>query len=175
MVPRSVPLLEHISADSVRYVHPYYPTWTNKFDRNSERILDFKDGEGEAFRHYLNVLNEALPRSGTVVPVPSHAPSNRGSVVQLASELGNLKKRVDGSDCLVRHTKIDKLSEGGNRNPAVHVNSVKVENETLIANRPAILIDDVVTSGGSMKGCSYLLSESGAQKVYCVSLSRTKH
>lgn len=174
-VPQGTELLAHISPQSVRYLHPYYPSRTGKFGDASQRILNFKDGYEEAFDHYFHILNDALPSRGTVTCVPSHAPDNRGAVSRLARKLGGQKDREDGSRCLIRHKEIEKLADGGNRDPTVHLHSVRVEKKDRIENKPVILIDDVVTTGGSMRACTHLLEDTDAEKVYCVSLSRTKY
>jgi len=158
---------------SPSFLHPYHPYYSGKFDRASGRILDFKEGQEYAFQHYLEEMHKELPQDAVVCAVPSHAPGGDGEVRQLARRLGQRGNRVDATSCLVRHTKIRKLSEGGRRQPDVHLNSIHVENSKLIRDRDVTLVDDVTTTGNSFKACRQLLLEAGARSVCCLALAKT--
>jgi predicted amidophosphoribosyltransferase len=156
------------------YLHPYHPYRSGKFDSASGRILDFKKGQQYAFRHYLKEFDEKLPADSVLCAVPSHAPGGDGEVRELARRLaGRRDRRTDATACLVRHTKIQKLSEGGCRRPEMHLRSIRVEQADLIRGRDVILIDDVTTTGNSFKACRQLLLDAGAASVHCVALSKT--
>ena len=65
------------------------------------------------------------------------------------------------------------LHAGGNRNPRIHLDSIRVEHPESIKGRSFILIDDVTTTGGSLHACSQLLMRAGATDVCCMALART--
>ena len=78
----------------------------------------------------------------------------------------------DGSDCLLRFRGVERLSSGGDRNVGVHLNSIEVNNRKsdLIRNQSVLLIDDVCTTGNSIKACRKILSDAGASEVKCIVL-----
>src|SRR5207248_321232 len=98
--------------------------------------------------------------------VPGHDPAKIGKGLKtLSAELAKNGDRIDGSDCLVRFKKIDKLAHGGDRSKDVHLNSVRVENSDLIKDRHVLLLDDVTKTGNSLTACSELLMAAGARSV----------
>lgn len=156
------------------FLHPYHPYRSGNFDDASGRILNFKEGKPAAFRYYLDSMDVQLPDDATLCAVPSHAPGNHGEVRALAQALAARKdQRTDATSCLVRHSKIHKLSSGGRRDIDVHLNSIRVENVDLIRGREVTLIDDVTTTGNSFAACRQLLLNAGAQSVHCVALAKT--
>lgn len=158
---------------SPSYLHPYHPYYTDKFDQASRRILNFKDGYDAAFNHYLDAADRELAADAVVAAVPPHAPGKEGPVIALARQLALRKRRRNASTCLVRHTKIQKLSSGGRRDPSVHLGSIRVEQANRIRGRDVVLIDDVTTSGNSFLACKRLLLDAGARSVKCFALAKT--
>jgi len=90
----------------------------------------------------------------------------------LATELAKRGTRVDGSDCLVRTTKIDKLAHGGDRSIEVHLQSIAVALPELIRKRDVLLLDDVMRTGNSLFACRKLLLDAGARSVQCAAIGR---
>lgn len=155
------------------YLHPYHPYSSKKFDRPSGRILDFKEGQEYAFQYYLEAMDEEIAEDAVVCGVPSHAPGGNGGVRQLARQLAQRGNRIDATSCLVRYEKTRKLSEGGRRQPEVHLDSIRVESENIILGRHVSLIDDVTTTGNSFRACRQLLLGIGAQSVHCFAFAKT--
>jgi predicted amidophosphoribosyltransferase len=157
------------------YLHSYHPYYSNKFDRASGRILDFKEGQAWAIDYYLDAADREVPEDAVICRVPPHAPGKNGPVLTLARRLAGRRQRADASRCLVRHTEIQKLSNGGRRDPEVHLESVRVENVNRIRGRDVVLVDDVTTTGNSFLACKTLLLDAGAQSVDCFALAKTQH
>jgi hypothetical protein len=157
----------------VEHLHPYYPYRSGKFDRASGRILDFKEGQAPAIRHYVSALHDEIPGDAVLAVVPPHAPGPAGPVAEMACRLAQRNERVDATGCLVRHTRIRKLSRGGRRHVQVHLDSVRVDDAHLIRGRRVTLLDDVTTTGNSLRACKQLLLGAGAQSVRCIALAKT--
>lgn len=157
----------------VEHLHPYYPYRSGKFDSQSGRILDFKEGQAPAIRHYVSALHDLIPGNAVLAVVPSHAPGPAGPVAEMARRLALRKDRVDATGCLVRHARIRKLSQGGCRHVQVHLNSVCVVNAHLIRGCRVTLLDDVTTTGNSLRACKQLLLEADAKSVRCIALAKT--
>lgn len=155
------------------YLHPYYPYSSGKRDCASRRIIKFKEGDRAALRHYTLRLDEHLDKDAVLATVPSHKPSNVGSIDRAAQILAQKHERVDATGCLVRHRKIRKLSQGGHRHVQVHLTSIKVENKHLVTGKQVTLLDDVTTTGNSFRACRQLLLDAGAASVHCLALSKT--
>ena len=158
---------------TAEYLHPYYPTYSGKFGRESRRVLDFKDGLESAIGYYAGLLKSRIARNAVLTIVPPHAPGRKGSVAELARRLACQYQRVDASSCLVRHKRIAKLARGGDRRMQVHWDSVRVEKQHLIQGRWVTLLDDVTTTGNSLQACKHLLLDAGAVSVRCFALAKT--
>jgi hypothetical protein len=161
---------------SAGYYHPYRSVDNEpnpKFNKWSSYILDLKNRSEYAIDFFYGELNPRLGKGFPIACVPSHEPGARPSgTVLLAQKLVN-NNRIDATSCLGRHKKIQKLSGGGNRSKALHLQTIKVENGHLIRDKVVLLLDDVYTTGNSLHACRQLLSEAGANSVYCLVLGRT--
>ena len=145
-----------------------------QFDETSATLLALKRSEKYAIDSIFNLLERDLHNNVVVAIVPSStANTTTHGLYKVANKLAK-KGKVDGSSCLVRHTSIDKLATGGNRNIDVHLNSVKVENNAIIYDKYVILLDDITTSGNSLKACKQLLLEAGAKGVQCLAIGKTE-
>jgi len=144
-----------------------YPT-------HSARILDVKYDRPSGFPYFVDFLKAHMRDGRVMCIVPSHDPSAQpGALAKMAASLVAAGKCDDGAGCLVRHTKIQKLSAGGERSMAVHLNSINVTQTEILAGRAVILMDDVMTTGTSLRACKQLLIEAGAESVQCLALGRT--
>ena len=140
----------------------------------SGRILDLKDDKVGAVDYFADIVGPELSDSIVIVTIPSHDPASPpGGLQKLAARLAQNGNRVDGSGCLIRTQKINKLARGGDRSKAVHVKSLKVQNASLIAGKSVLLLDDVVTSGNSLEAAKDLLLDAGAQSIRRAALAKT--
>jgi hypothetical protein len=139
----------------------------------SRQILNLKKGDIEAVQFFFDRVNPELGDDFAIAIVPSHDPTNfAGGLKKLASKIANVGDRSDASGCLVRHTKTEKLTSGGNRTVDVHTASINVANDWLIIDRNVLLLDDVTSTGNSLVACRQLLENSGARLVQCVALGK---
>jgi ComF family protein len=122
------------------------------------------------------LIKAGLPEADIVLPVPLHhrrlrkREFNQSALISkyIAEEI----KSKFIPDCLVKVR--DTLPQVGLRYKARVKNikgAFKVRNSDLIKNRKIILVDDVVTTGATIRECSRTLKKAGAGKIYVVSLA----
>jgi len=172
------------------YLHYYYPKYSSKFDKRSERILKFKNNDHSSFDYYSDILAYYLLPTISNIPdgcaftvVPSSTAYNfSGGIYRLIPYLiiKSIERYlgssfVDASRILVRHTSKTKAHLGGERDKSIHMETIRVEQSESIRDRLVILFDDVVTTGNSMVACKELLMRAGAKEVVCFALSKTEH
>lgn len=144
------------------------------FDAKGKILLDLKCRYPNAIAHFEKCKIPNITVGDVVCVVPSHDPAN----VQCGTKDVALKKInkgiwIDGTDCLERIVKIQKLASGGNRSISVHLGSIVVKNAHKIKGKNVILLDDITTSGHSLKACKYLLLQAGAKSVECFAFGKT--
>jgi hypothetical protein len=143
-------------------------------DSYSKQILNLKNGDSHAVRTFLHTVRERIcENSITICCVPSHSPKSVNCGMRKLTQ--NLAKygNVDGSDCLVRTREITKLSTGGNRDIKVHLESIEVHQRRKIMGKTILILDDISTTGNSLKACARLVRESGAARYRCLVLGQT--
>jgi predicted amidophosphoribosyltransferase len=169
--------------EGIYYLGDYHP-WRNRqnprFDAYSRRVLDLKDREptprqAAAIEYFVEEIAKYIGSTFAVVAVPSHKPGVTDSgVIQLAQTLARTYENItDATGCLIRTEEIDKLSTGGVRSIEVHLNSMGVRHAHLIRNRDVLVLDDVSTSGNSLKASELLLKNAGVRSVTLMAVGRT--
>jgi predicted amidophosphoribosyltransferase len=146
----------------------------SNFPAHSGRILDLKDDKAGAPEHFAEMIEPELSDDIVIVTIPSHDPAKPpGGLQKLAARLAEKGNRVDGSRCLVRTQKHDKLAHGGDRSKDSHLKSMEVRNTHLIKGKNVLLLDDVTTSGNSLEAGSDLLLKAGARFVRRAAIGKT--
>ena len=150
-------------------------------------IYSFKYGnKSYLFRPFGKLIIEKVEKEihlrenpPLVIPVPlcnkrlRHRGYNQSALVAgyLAKEL-NL---VIDYDSLIRiretvpQTELNKKEREKNL-----INAFTVNNPDKIKNSRIVLVDDVYTTGSTLKECSKTLKKAGAKKVYCISIARVE-
>ena len=82
-------------------------------------------------------------------------------------------QRIDGTGVLLRAFKIPKKSIGGERDLQKEIISLTVRNENIIRGQQVLLMDDITTTGTSLKAGKYVLEQSGAKIVALLALGET--
>jgi hypoxanthine phosphoribosyltransferase len=164
----------------LRNYHPLY--WQGEendcFDYFSEKILELKNKEKTSIDFWFEELKKHLKmdESFAIAVVPSHSSVNQVSGIHLVAQklAKSLPEKItDATLCLRRVKNIDRLSTGGNRELNTHLGSMEVINLELIQNKNVLLLDDVETSGNSLRAGKELLLKAGSSKVKCVALGKT--
>lgn len=161
---------------SAGYYHPYRSgnqELNPEFDRWSSCILDLKNRSERAINFFYGILTPQLREGFPIACVPSHEPSTSVSGTVLLAQRLTRDNRIDATSCLIRHKRIEKLSSGGDRSASLHMQTIKIENQHLIQDKAVLLLDDVYTTGNSLRACRKLLVQAGAGSVYCLVLGKT--
>lgn len=158
----------------------YYPyrnadgTVNPDFDENSGRILDLKEGKEIGLNYFYNWIRTYIKEDVTICTVPSSNSDNSNSGIRQLGQRLAKDNRVDATHCLNRHTSVRKAAHGGPRNLEVHFDSINVLDTNLILNNKILLLDDITTSGSSLRACQSILLKAGASNVFMLVLGSTK-
>lgn len=141
----------------------------------SKRILSLKIDLSEyEINKFASEIDSLLESNVAICYVPScDSTKDDSGVRRLARKVALKSSRIDATECIVRHTTIEKLAKGGNRSKQVHLSSLRVNNENLIRGKKVLIIDDVTTTNNSLLACKELLLEAEASEVYCLALGQT--
>lgn len=165
-------------SDEIYSIGNYHSYWSYgeknpNFDAYSGLLLDLKEEKEDALNHFHRIITSLIKSEFVIAVVPSHDPSKVSSGVRkLAQMLVASKSLINGTNCLIRHTKIEKLAHGGNRALDVHLNSISVHAPNLNLSK-VLILDDITTSGNSLYACRQLFYNAGARKVKCMALGKT--
>ncbi len=143
-------------------------------DKISGLILDVKDKKEKGLNFFFQELKSEIASGVTICVVPSHTASetNTSGIATLARRLA-ADERIDKVDYLLRKTTISKLATGGNRNDQVHEQSIIANPNLTISGDVVLLVDDITTSGNSLRVCRDILLENGATRVAMFALGQT--
>lgn len=166
--------IHHLS----RY-NPYHQGNNPAFDHVSGMLLSFKKGEAKSIPFWLSRVEKKITelvgnKPFYVATVPSstkgkHHPGFKQLIPKLSQKFDVLN---DKGNLIQRDESIDKLAAGGNRAIEVHVNSLSVP--TPASNKkPVVLLDDVTTTGNSMKAAISKLERAGYTVVAAIALGKT--
>lgn len=148
-------------------------------------ILRFKHGDATYLAPTLArfLLTGNLKRQKTfqscdyLIPVPLHrwrmVKRQYNQATLLSRELSKLTCVPVQTDILFRkkHTQSQHLKSRKQRRDNVKDVFV-VQNEQILQGKTVCLIDDVWTTGSTLKNCAYALKKGGAKKIYALSLAR---
>lgn len=169
-------VIEPVVCDGVMFFGDY---WRNDrradSDTFSKQILQLKQRDEKAMDEFLTMLlAAALPAFDAIACIPTHRfdPQDSG-VRELGQRLALRLGAIDATRCLFRTVNVPKNAYGANRRDYIHLESIVVRNGELVAGKTVLLLDDVLTTGSSMRACRWLLAEAGAQEVKPLALART--
>ena len=74
---------------------------------------------------------------------------------------------------LRRKETVPKSTEGGPRYESTHRNSIEVVNSELVKDKTVIIIDDVWTSGSTLRACASLVKDAGARDTKMIAVGKT--
>lgn len=157
--------------------HPWHGGSNPNFNTFSGEILDVKNqrSQGQIYfrRELLNLLSFDAFIITSAPSSEAHTRNNNGIAV-LARQVASSRRNItDGTNCLIRHRSIPSSHTSGNRTIEKHLESIRVENTILIENKNILLLDDVTSSGSTIRACKQLLIQVGAQNVQCLALGHT--
>ena len=83
---------------------------------------------------------------------------------------GNIK---DGKGLLICTTKVPKAAHGGPRDQSLHEKTVKVTDSSKVKDKVVYIIDDVWTTGSTLRACASLIRKAGASDVKLLAVGKT--
>lgn len=166
----------------IHYLTKYIPKKYNKYDENTERILDLKNRSTIAIKYYSKLVydwlnnNNYLNNNSMIAVIPKHEASenNISGTADVAKIIINKCDISDGINLILRKTTISKKSTSLDR-PTYNIDQESLDINKLIniENKNIILLDDVTTTGNSFKAASELLYKNGAQNVVALAIGKT--
>ena len=145
------------------------------FTEYSSGILAFKNCELSVIEISADCISSNIGNDFdclAVVP-PHHNGVDNSGIKILCQEICKRKKLVDITQCLIRERTIEKVSTGGDRSIETHLQSIKIVNKELIEGKKLLVLDDVSTTGNSLKACQKLLESAAAKSVKGFVLGKT--
>ncbi len=152
------------------------------FNKYSGAILDVKSDrelDRRSCSFFASRLNVVLQKNkiyglNYAVIVPSHKLDGYSRNLQSILVESSKSMGFEVEPLILRRTStINKLASGGDRSTAVHLNSISVRVPEIVKGRSFLVIDDVWTTGNSMRACASLLFDRGASSVVTVALGKT--
>jgi hypothetical protein len=153
------------------FYRPYDDGNNEYFNEYSNTIVELKKRKYHATNFFLKEFNRFLIDEDIVITTvpPRNSTSPFSGIRDLAKQLVNSYSNfADGVFCLERFQNSDDSRTLDN-----HLRTIKVNNPSVIKDKKVILIDDVLTTGISVKVCKRLLIESGAKEVKITVLGKT--
>ncbi len=152
-------------------------------DASRDILLRFKHGDRTDLAPLLSRWVERagadiLSHADALIPVPLHAKRLRerryNQAAEIARPLARRLKRVYLPDALVRRKYTMPQSKDAEARWANvrHAFAVTPAGAKRIAGKAVVLIDDVFTTGATLRACAEALLEAGARRVDCVAVAR---
>lgn len=158
---------------------PYRNGNNESFDHISGMLLSFKKGEDKSIQFWLGRIEKELisklqTKSFYVATVPSSTKGKRHTgfeklIPKLSGKFDILNEK---KNLLKRDKSIEKLATGGDRAIEVHVNSLSVPTVGA-ADKNVVLLDDVTTTGNSMRAAISKLERAGYNVILAIALGKT--
>lgn len=144
-------------------------------DLFSEWLLRVKNGKYPEFGNASDLLAPFINHDTIIITVPSSTAGKRNGIQRVAENLHTRHGIHYAEGSLIRHTSIEASHRGGERSVKVHSDSIRVDSTQLGGNRPILLLDDIFTSGCSMRACEFLLRDAGVENMTFAAIGRTRH
>lgn len=168
--------------NGIYYLGIYHPYRRNgvrnpEFDEYGGHIMDLKEDKIEGKKFFASKLNDSLLDNTNlaILCVPSHEAYKIGANNEIVNVVCKHRGMTDASLCLVRHTTVEKLATGGRRDVEVHLNSIRLENPNILENRDILIVDDITTSGNSLKACEIIVRQNvrTVKSITCLVYGKT--
>ncbi|HDH53475.1 MAG TPA: ComF family protein [Nitrospirae bacterium] len=124
------------------------------------------------------ILQIPIPRVDAVLPVPLYKKRLRQREFNQSALLAKHMAKKAGislvTDCLIktRDTAPQVGLSAGERRKNVR-KAFRIQNKKRIQGKSVLLIDDVITTGATVRECSSVLKKSGPEDVYAIALAHT--
>ena len=164
--------------DGTFYLSRYHPErrgMNPAFDEVSNKMLGVKGNDDDAISTFARAIDERMNEEAdiTICVMPSHERGLKESGIRTIAKRLCKNDIVDGTECLLRRRTIKTKHLNGNRDFSDEIDSLVVQRTDLIEDRIVLLLDDIYTTGTSVRAGRNKLKGSGARYVLCLVLGRT--
>lgn len=154
----------------IGHYHRYWNYYPNKhknpkFDSFSGKVLDLKNLKIDAINYFYGILEKKIRKNIRICAVPSSIAEKKDSgTYRLVKKLAKDNNRLNCLETLIRHTSVEPAHSGGKRSIQKHLSSIEISESDLIKGKDVLIIDDVYTSGNSIRACKKILIEKGGAR-----------
>lgn len=176
-------IYKYIEKNNINNLVDYIPRNVGgKYDTNSNLIIGVKEKQINAIKYFLNILLKWVEKNIknhekiVIAVVPGHLSSkiNDSGVAIIAQEVIKKYKMVNGINLIFRNKDMPKKATSKIRTSLKEdIESISLNNTINIKQKTILLLDDVTTTGNSLKACSYILLKNGAYDVIPLALGKT--
>lgn len=145
--------------------------------------VEYKKLKNIFISNFLKKFDNDLLDYDIIACVPSHCMGsyNDNPLARMIEEISKIhiyvngKKKIytDGSQYLLRYKTIPEQKTQKKRCEDTHLDSVKLKENINVNGKNIILIDDITTSGSSLRACKKILKDAGANEVICFAFGKT--
>lgn len=157
-------------ADPAKHIRNEY------FDAFSTELLNLKAHNPWTILDFYIMLDPIIPRGTSLCVVPSSKCSKKISGIKEVAKIlcaDPLMGRKDQTDYLVRTIDVPSHSEFQRRNKATHLMSISAVPGKSVRGEHIILLDDICTTGFSLRACRDILMLAGAASVHMLAIAQT--
>jgi len=129
---------------------------------------------------YLQSVLKEIGDSSLVVSIaPGHLKDSRSpflcETVRDVLRNPKFKRRgVENGSSYLRRTKdVPKSTDGGQRHISTHLNSIEVTNPTFVEGKTVCVIDDIWTTGCTLRACARKMEAAGASNTKMIAVGKT--
>ena len=155
----------------------YHPTRSDLHCEADRRLLRLKNASLPEIAHYAAALKTVLPRNQNILLccAPGSTPTSNSGIAEIIKRIsGGIL--IDGSSVLRTKAERNRKSTGARFDDNELASTISVNIVSTPPSTRILLIDDVVTSGQTMRICvSILKSAYPSCKVSCLAISSTDY
>lgn len=155
----------------------YHPKNSKLFGENDRRLLDLKNSKPNAIAHYAMALKKVLPKDQIILLccAPSSSITSSGGVEKIIKAISG-GKLIDGSGMLITVKDRGKKSHGVTFLDEELMQTLEIVPKKIQINTKILLLDDVVTSGQTLRICKNLLIKTYPNvSITCLCIASTDY
>ncbi len=170
--------------DNIYYIHTYYPVRYEEHKGVSEELLRFKNGNQSSITRFsadliialfdLTKGNVSMLKGVPLALVPSHSANHWSSSLEnVADTLCSQFGMANYSKAIMRVKDHEKLAYGGDRSIDSHMKTLSIDTNFPLQGKTIFVMDDITTTGHSLRACADVLYNAGAIKVIAIAIAKT--
>ena len=182
--------------DSLKYMIEYHPYNDGKNPNHtkgsdSQTLVFLKDGRYSDSASFLErkskfqrriklwvrgIIDEESNKDNVVIAIaPGHSPSSKPNFLHEIIGSVSHKQSMDGRKLLYRAEEVEKAAHGGRRDQSRHEETICISSPKSVKRKVVYIIDDVWTTGATLRACATIMKKAGAAQVYLLAVGKTVH